>query len=349
MPAALSVVVCSLNGAEGVDRCLRALAAQTIRPTLELIVVDDGSTDSTSDVARAHGAVVIRHDECRGISAARNSGVRVASAPLVAFLDDDCEPQSDWAEKVISSASDDILAVGGALVVPHEAGIMRSYLSRHNPLDPQELDLAHKQTLPYKLWLYLKRQWATPQQGRREVYAFAAGNMAIQRSTILAVGGFDDRIRFGADDDDVLLRLHRAFPDRPVIYDPDIRVAHYFKPSLSDTLRRSRAYGRGRAFMYRKWPTMRPTIHPFPIVVLVALILAVPFPYLAAVPIVLPQVFYPRGLHAAVTGRNPACLLDPYIQLLQETWDTVGFAQGWFRFRNFPPEVAVGQELAEGR
>ena len=82
-PAAdLTIVICSLNGEAGVCRCLDALSMQTIYDRLEVIVVDDGSTDGTSDVARAHGAIVIRHPVNRGLAAARNSGVRAASAQL---------------------------------------------------------------------------------------------------------------------------------------------------------------------------------------------------------------------------------------------------------------------------
>ena len=73
--ADLTVVICSLNGAAGVDRCLRALAGQTIRSRLEIIVVDDGSADGTSEVGRRHGARVIRHPVNRGLAAARNSGL----------------------------------------------------------------------------------------------------------------------------------------------------------------------------------------------------------------------------------------------------------------------------------
>jgi len=347
MASVLTVVVCSLNGAEGVDRCLRALEGQTIRSELDVIVVDDGSTDSTSDVARAHAVTLVRHEECRGVSAARNSGLGLASAPLVAFLDDDCEPDADWAEKVVSNFRSDILGLGGALVVPEHAGIMLSYLGRNNPLDPQELTLAESPRLLFRLWLYLRRQWAKPRSsGRRRVFSVAAGNMAIRRSTILAVDGFDERIRFGGDDDDLWRRLVRYFPGQPLIFDPDVRVTHHFKPSLRDTLRRSRAYGRGGAMMCRKWAGVRPTIFPFPIIVLVALVLALRFPYLVIVAIVLPQIFYPRGLRAAVSDRNPLCLLDPYIQLAQEACGDVGFVQGWFRFRNFASADAISAGAA---
>ena len=68
---------------------------------MEIIVVDDGSTDTTSDVARAHGVTSVRHETNRGLAAARNSGVRAASAPIVAFLDDDCEPEPQWARQLL--------------------------------------------------------------------------------------------------------------------------------------------------------------------------------------------------------------------------------------------------------
>lgn len=347
MSPSLSVVICSLNGAEGVDRCLRALGAQTIRPSLELIVVDDGSTDSTGEIARAHGAIVVRHDTCRGLSAARNSGTRVASAPIVGFLDDDCEPDADWAEKIVAGFSIDILALGGALELPEKSRLMFGYLARHNPLDPQELDLTKSGRLPYRLWLYLKRQWKHPQRhGRREVSSFAGGNMSVRSSSLVAIGGFDERIRFGGDDDDLFRRLRRAFPGSPLIFDPDVRVVHHFVPSLRDTLRRSRAYGRGQAFMSRKWPTVRPTIFPFPVIILLTLVLSAQIPYLLAASVILPQLFYPKGLRAAASERNVQCLLDAYIQLAQETCSNYGFVEGWRRFRNFGSEYAANPERA---
>ena len=104
MSLKMSVIVCSLNGATGVDRCFRALAAQTVRSSLELILVDDGSTDATSAVGHAHGATVIRHATNQGLAAARNSGLDAARAPIVGFLDDDCEPEPQWAEQILAGS-----------------------------------------------------------------------------------------------------------------------------------------------------------------------------------------------------------------------------------------------------
>ena len=81
MSADLSVVICSLNGAAGVDRCLHALASQK-DVDLQVIVVDDGSTDETSAVANEHGVTVIRHEVNRGLAAARNTGIAAATAPV---------------------------------------------------------------------------------------------------------------------------------------------------------------------------------------------------------------------------------------------------------------------------
>ena len=106
MSPKLSVVICSLNGAAGVDRCLQALEKQTMS-SLELIVVDDGSTDATSNVGQAHEAIVIRHATNCGLAAARNSGVSAATAPIVAFLDDDCEPDPCWAERLLVAYEED--------------------------------------------------------------------------------------------------------------------------------------------------------------------------------------------------------------------------------------------------
>lgn len=336
--ARLSVVLCSLNGAAGVGRCLRALGEQTIRSSMEVIVVDDGSTDATSEVAGWHGALVIRHPDNRGVSAARNSGVQAASAPVVAFLDDDCEPEPRWAEQLLAGyGEDDVVAAGGPLLPAGEPGLLLSYLTRHNPLEPQELDLATSSSVGYRLRAYLRRQWAAPRRSaRRDVLSFAGANMSVRRQEFLEIGGFDERIRFGSEDEDLCWRLRLAFPARRLVYLPGARTRHHFTPSLRDTLRRRRAYGRGSALMYRKWPDTGPVFFPVPVIVLGLLVLSVRRPVLAVAAAATPHLFYPAGLRAAFAQRQARCAGDAYLQLIQEACDDLGFIQGLWRYRDWP-------------
>jgi glycosyltransferase involved in cell wall biosynthesis len=352
MRPSLSVVVASLNGASGIRRCLAALASQGVPSAMELIVVDDGSVDATSDVALISGAQVIRHEQNRGVSAARNSGIRVATADIVAFLDDDCEPEHDWAERVIAAHADGALAVGGALAPGVTSGVILGYVARRDPLAPQELELARSSGLPYRLWLYIRRQWrAGKAQGRRQVLSVPAASMSVRRDALVAVGGFDERIRFGSEDEDLCRRLLAAFPAEGLIFDPDVRVTHHFEPSLRDLLRRSRAYGQGSAMMFHKWPGFGPTFFPFPLVLLAAVGLSFRFPFLIPETIALPLILYPRGIRLAVANRRIACVADAYLQALEEASDDIGFLEGLWLFRHFRPghrdKAPAGTRAAE--
>lgn len=351
MSPELSVVISSLNGAAGVSRCLRALARQTIWPAVEVIVVDDGSDDSTTEVALAQGATVIRHPANLGVSAARNSGVAVASAPVVAFLDDDCEPEPRWAERLLASYHDQVVGVGGPLLVTCESRLLRDFLSRNNPLDPLEIELTTSEKPLYRLGLYLRRQWnPVPRGGARAVYSLASANLSVRRSALVGVGGFDEDFRFGSEDEDLCRRLRIAYPAQRLLFAPDARVAHHFDPSLRDTLRRRLAYGTGSASLRRKWPDVLPTIFPGPILVGLALAATAWLPIVFGVAVVLPTLIYPRGVRAAITGRDPRCLLDAYLSLLQETCDDLGFLRGIWRLRRGevrPDACLARQQIAD--
>jgi glycosyltransferase involved in cell wall biosynthesis len=340
VPPKLSVVICSLNGAVGVDRCIRALAAQSIRPCLELIVVDDGSTDATSEVGRAHGAVVVRHATNLGLAAARNSGIGAATAPVVAFLDDDCEPEAQWAEQLLAGYEEGVIGVGGPILPAARDGFMLGYLKRNNPLKPQEVNLAQSDHIAYRLRLYLQRQWTRAEElSLRDVYSFAGANMSFLRRTLIEIGQFDERFTFGAEELDLCVRMARAFPSGRLVFVPEARVVHQFKPSLHDTLRRHRAYGLGSARLYRKWPSVPPTFFPGPLAALAMLSLAKRVPVLAVAAAALPHLLYPQGLRHAISSRSGSSLLDAYVQLAQEAYGNVGFVEGLWRFRHLVPEA----------
>ena len=347
VPPRLSVIICSLNGALGVDRCLRALAAQTIYSSLELIIVDDGSTDATSEVGRSHAATVVRHTANLGLAAARNSGLALASAPVVAFLDDDCEPKPVWAEQLLAGYQEGVLGVGGPIIPATRPGFTFGYLKRNNPLKPQEQNLAKSDDIRYRLGLYLRRQWATTEElSQREVYSFAGANMSFLRQALIHVGQFDERFRFGGEELDLCMRMRRAFPSDQLRFIPQAQVVHHFKPSMRDALRRSRAYGRGSARLYRKWPSMPPTFFPGPLLALTILLLSRRHRILTVAAAVFPHLLYPKGWRQAISSRSCASLLDAYILLAQEACGDVGFLEGLWLFRHLVPEVDAEDVLA---
>ena len=117
-PLAVSIVVPTRNRQSALQRCLLALAAQRGIGHLEIIVVDDGSTDAegvSAVVASQPLSRLVRADGS-GPAAARNAGAAAATGTYICFTDDDCEPEPDWAMKLVRSLQAGSDVVGGATV-----------------------------------------------------------------------------------------------------------------------------------------------------------------------------------------------------------------------------------------
>lgn len=92
-----SVIIPAHNAAATIGQTLDALAAQQGAGEYEVIVVDDGSSDSTPEVVSAHGrARLVRQTPSQGPAAARNRGAAEAAGHALAFTDADCTPAPDW-------------------------------------------------------------------------------------------------------------------------------------------------------------------------------------------------------------------------------------------------------------
>jgi glycosyltransferase involved in cell wall biosynthesis len=116
----LSVIIPARNEAGRIAATVSAVLveAERIRVDAEVIVVDDGSTDDTADVARLAGARVLRLDGLGNPGAARNRGAACSSGATLVFLDADCVPATGWLSALVSAHAAGERCVGGPLALP---------------------------------------------------------------------------------------------------------------------------------------------------------------------------------------------------------------------------------------
>ncbi len=212
-----SVVVCTYNRAELLRGALASLAALRTggRFRYEVVVVDNASTDDTEDVmaqAVREWPELVRgvREPRRGVSCARNRGVREARGPWIAFFDDDQVAEPDWLLALLRGAEEaQARCVGGAvrLLLPDEA-------------------LA---ALPAECRTLLGESLGRNRRcryGRKT--APGTGNLLVHRSVFQQVGGFDESLREAGEDTDLYRRIRTAGIE--AWYLPEAVVGHVTPP-----------------------------------------------------------------------------------------------------------------------
>jgi FkbM family methyltransferase len=195
---ALSVVVPTFNRARSLERLLGALCAGDAPVGgMEVVVVDDGSSDDTAEVAARAGVRYTRQANA-GAASARERGWRESRAPLIAFIDDDCVPAPD-AMTMLVAALNDADAVGAGMRPLAATGLISGFVAAEGLVNHRLAANGHIR------------------------YLVTAG-FAVRRSALESIGGFDLAFAGAAGEDvDLSLRLKAAgyrlgIEPRAVIY-----------------------------------------------------------------------------------------------------------------------------------
>jgi O-antigen biosynthesis protein len=223
----ISVVVATYNGAATLPQCCAAL--ERLRyPHLELILVDDGSTDDSARIGAEHGMRVIR-TENRGLAAARNTGIVAATGDIVAFVDDDAYPDPDWLTYLALGFGDPSVAgVGGPnLPVPGDGAAADCVAAA--PGGPTHVLLSDS-----------------------EAEHIPGCNMAFRKQALDTIAGFDERFRAAGDDVDLCWRMRER--GWRLGFAPGATVWHHRRGSVGGYLKQQRGYGAAEALLERKWP-----------------------------------------------------------------------------------------------
>lgn len=210
----VSVVIVSRHRAGDLVRCLKGVA-QSDHPLLELVVVAD-----PDGVAAAQGCGVgplklVAFDQ-PNISAARNLGIARAAGEIVAFVDDDAVPEPNWLSRLVAPFADPEVAIAGGFVRGRN-GISFQWQAR--TID--STGVAHPMAVAQGITLH---RGTAAQAIKTE-----GTNMAVRRTVLAALGGFDEGFRFYLDETDLNMRAAKAGLITAIV--PLAQVHHGFAAS----------------------------------------------------------------------------------------------------------------------
>jgi len=225
----VSVIIPAYNASSLIEECLTALQNQTYPlEDYEIIVVNDGSTDDTGDIAQSAGVKVV-HQENQGPAMARNCGVTHAVGEIIVFTDSDCIASENFLTEMIRPFSD-----------PAVVGVKGAYRT--------------KQTRLWARFAQVEFMERYVKLSRSESIDFVDSYAAAFRKRVFQkVGGFDPHFPV-ANNEDVDLSYKIAGMGHPMVFNPDAIVYHTHPDSMKTYLKLkfSRAYW--RMLVYRRFP-----------------------------------------------------------------------------------------------
>ncbi len=239
----LSVIIPTFNRLPVLLRALDLLWAQQGQPDMEILVVDDGSTDGTAEalaglsVPRPHALHVLKQEN-RGPAAARNLGLQEACGELVLFLGDDIFAQpglvATHLEAHARHPEDPVAVLGHTAFSPD---MRRTSLSHY--VESSGLQFAYR---------LIKDPASAPYE------CFYTSNISLKRRYLLQNGLFDEDFPYAAYEDIELgYRLHSGHALR-IVYEPNARAYHYHPVSLQQLRSRGVTKGRSMVIYGRKHP-----------------------------------------------------------------------------------------------
>jgi GT2 family glycosyltransferase len=208
-----SVIVPVLDGGEVFSRCLEALYTSEF-DSFEVLVVDDGSTDGSGDVARALGAQVLRTEGRVGPAAARNLAATVARGDYLLFIDADCEvtPRTLAAMAAVFTEDPDLAAAFGSYDdSPAAASLVSQYKN-------------------------LQHHWVH-QNGSEEASTFWSGCGAVRRRVFEELGGFDAALFSRPSIEDIELGWRLREAGYRIRLQKDVTVKHHKRWRLWSLIR----------------------------------------------------------------------------------------------------------------
>jgi GT2 family glycosyltransferase len=229
----VSIVVPVLNGGATIQPLLESLLdIHYPKAKIEIVIVDGMSTDGTKNIV-AEYPVRFLVEKRKGPNAARNTGIKHAFGEIIAFTDSDCIVPKDWIKKIVSDFRDPrIGCVGGDV-----KGFNDDFFSRYagDSMFPAIRTCKKRKELDS----------TGPLAG-----CPVGCNMSFRREVLARVGGFDEKIQYSFEEDELIERVCKA--GYRIVLDPQVLVWHKHRATAKDLLKQAFKYGKGTGRLLKR-------------------------------------------------------------------------------------------------
>lgn len=216
----ISVVICTYNRDRHIPAALESLAQQTLdKKKYEIVIINNNSTDSTDAFCREFLAkypelqtnYVI--ESRQGLSFARNRGIAEAQSPIITYIDDDAIAEPDFLAQIVEylSQKPDVVGIGGRIEPIYETGVEPAWMN------PFLYGIVAKVDMGDQIKPFINGKYP------------AGCNMTYKKDILLQAGGFNEDLRWRADDKYIYWAVSKI--SNNVMYLPQAKVFHHIEES----------------------------------------------------------------------------------------------------------------------
>lgn len=256
----VSVVICTRDRPDQLEKCLNRLERQQY-PRFEVVVVDNAPTShAVQDIVKNYANNEVNFRYCvesrPGLSWARNTGVAAATSDIIAFLDDDDEPDEHWLTGIVGGfARNNRIGCVTGIILP--AGLDTAAEVLFEKIG------GHSKGRGFKRQIFSR---SGPQSPLFPLPPFGAGaNMAFRRQALDSIGGFDVALGAGtstAGGEDTLAMTLSMLAGYDIAYEPCALVWHHHREDIDGLTRQLHGYSIALTAFYAALIRHRPSVFP---------------------------------------------------------------------------------------
>jgi cellulose synthase/poly-beta-1,6-N-acetylglucosamine synthase-like glycosyltransferase len=227
----VSIIIPAYNAQDTLHLCLDSIMRLDY-PTekLEVILVDNNSTDATAKIAREYPIAVLKETEAQSSYAARNRGIEIAKGELIAFTDADCVITKQWLKMLLSSCANSQIGCFAGEIKAYHPRTLAEHFAEHdeeNHNQKRELDVGYRS-------------------------AVNTANVAFRRGIFQKIGLFNGDLKSGGDAELTWRLIEDG--EYKIVYEPEAIVYHKHRSSLGGLWLQYRKYGEGIGDLVKLYP-----------------------------------------------------------------------------------------------